>query len=71
MMWVEDLLDAACEGKSSGQIPDSLGTRLQPREKARSNEYLKYGKRFTQLHRIQTKKKTEVIGIQTPFLICF
>lgn len=55
-MWVEDLLDAACEGKSSGQIPDSLGTRLQAREKARSNEYLKYGKRFTQLHRIQTKK---------------
>lgn len=56
MVWVEDLLDAACEGKSSGQIPDSLGTRLQPREKARSNEYLKYGKHFTQLHRIQTKK---------------
>lgn len=21
-MWVEDLLDAACEGKSSGQIPE-------------------------------------------------
>lgn len=58
MVWVEDLLDAVCEGKISRQIPTSLGARLQPKEKARSNEYLKYVKSFTQLQMIQTKNSS-------------
>lgn len=56
MVQVEDLLDAVCEGKISRQIPTSLGARLQ--EKARSNEYLKYVKSFTQLQMIQTKNSS-------------
>lgn len=66
-MWVEDLLDAACEGKSSGQIPEPDCNQ------ERKQEVMSISSMGNASHSCTgyKQKKPEVIGIQTPFLICF